>query len=49
MPASPGALPQRLTAALERTGHFEILSKPVGVPVVAFRFKTVQGADGCAH
>jgi hypothetical protein len=31
------------------TGHFEILSKDVGVPVVAFRLKKVEGSDGKQH
>lgn len=30
-------------------GHFEVLSKEVGVPVVAFRLKKVLGSDGKEH
>lgn len=30
-------------------GHFEVLSKDVGVPVVAFRLKKVEGSDGKQH
>jgi glutamate/tyrosine decarboxylase-like PLP-dependent enzyme len=30
-------------------GHFEILSKDIGVPLVAFRLKTVTGSDGKEH
>jgi glutamate/tyrosine decarboxylase-like PLP-dependent enzyme len=40
---------KRLTNSIERTGHFEILSKDVGVPVVAFRLKKVEGSDGKQH
>ena len=37
---------KRLQLALENTGHFEILSKEMGVPLVAFRLKKVLGDDG---
>ncbi|KAL4856151.1 Glutamate decarboxylase 1 [Chlorella vulgaris] len=40
---------KRLVNALSRTGHFEILSKDIGVPLVAFRLKTVTGSDGKEH
>ena len=30
-------------------GHFDILSKDVGVPLVAFRLKAMVGSDGKPH
>ncbi|PRW57374.1 Glutamate decarboxylase [Chlorella sorokiniana] len=40
---------RRLCNALEQTGHFELLSKDVGVPLVCFRLKKVTGSDGQPH
>ncbi|EFN55834.1 hypothetical protein CHLNCDRAFT_35292 [Chlorella variabilis] len=40
---------KRLINAINKTGHFEVLSKEVGVPVVAFRLKKVLGSDGKEH
>ena len=43
------SITRRLEGALLRLGYFEILSKPQGVPLVAFRFKKVLGSDGKEH
>lgn len=40
---------KRLQAAVEKTGHFEILSQDVGVPLVAFRLKKAVGSDNKEH
>ena len=37
------------TPPVATAGHFEVLSKDVGVPVVAFRLKKVLGSDGKEH
>lgn len=39
-PLKSAALPNRTA------GHFELLSKDVGVPLVCFRLKKVIGSDG---
>lgn len=39
----------RLRAAIEKTGHFNILSKEKGVPLVAFQLKPRVGEDGKPH
>lgn len=43
------SITRRLEGALLKLGYFEILSKPQGVPLVAFRFKKVLGSDGKEH
>lgn len=40
---------KRLQAAIEKLGHFEILSKEIGVPLVAFRLKKLVSSDGQEH
>lgn len=43
------AISKHVRKAIEATGHFEILSKDQGVPLVAFRLNKVKGADGKLH
>lgn len=38
-----------IKAEIENTGHFEILSQDVGVPLVAFRLNKVRGNHGGEH
>lgn len=43
------AISKHVRKAIEATGHFEILSQDVGVPLVAFRLNKVKGSDGKMH
>ncbi len=40
---------KRLALAIQKMGHFELLSKDVGVPLVAFRLTKLEGRDGKRH
>ena len=43
------AIAKHIKKAIENTGHFEILSKDIGVPLVAFRLNKVKGTHGGEH
>ncbi len=43
------AISKHVRKAIQATGHFEILSQDVGVPLVAFRLNKVKGSDGKMH
>ena len=43
------AISKHVRKAIEATGHFEILSQEVGVPLVAFKLNKVKGHDGKMH
>ena len=43
------AISKHVRKAIIDTGHFEILSQDVGVPLVAFRLNKVKGSDGKMH
>ena len=40
---------QYIRSEIEKSGHFEILSQDVGVPLVAFRLNMVKGNHGGEH
>lgn len=39
----------KVRSDIEATGHFEILSKDIGVPLVCFRLKPITRSDGSNH
>lgn len=43
------AIAARVKEAIENTGHFEVVSKEIGVPVVAFRLTPLRHSDGTNH
>ena len=45
-PSCSTAIAKRVRLAVQASDHFELLSKEVGVPLVAFRLRPVVGADG---
>ena len=43
------SIAKHIKKAIENTGHFEILSQDIGVPLVAFRLNKIKGNHGGKH